>query len=45
MVVLIIVAALLLIIGIIILIGKGDNQIAGYDTASKEERAKKTTPS
>lgn len=40
MVVLIIVAALLLIIGIIILIGKGDNLIAGYNTASKEERAK-----
>lgn len=40
MVVLIIVAALLLIMGIIILIGKGDNLIAGYNTASKEERAK-----
>ena len=26
--------------GIIILIGKGDNLIAGYNTASKEERAK-----
>ena len=40
MIVLIIVAALLLIMGIIILIGKGDNLIAGYNTASKEERAK-----
>ena len=40
MVVLIIVAALLLIMGLIILIGKGDNLIAGYNTASKEERAK-----
>lgn len=40
MVVLIIVAALLLIMGIVILIGKGDNLIAGYNTASKEERAK-----
>lgn len=39
MVVFIIVAALLLIMGIIILIGKGDNLIAGYNTASKEERA------
>lgn len=39
MIVLIIVAALLLIMGIIILIGKGDNLIAGYNTASKEERA------
>ena len=40
MVVPIIVAALLLVMGIIILIGKGDNLIAGYNTASKEERAK-----
>ena len=40
MVVLIIVAALLIVMGIIILIGKGDNLIAGYNTASKEERAK-----
>lgn len=39
MVVLIIVAALLLIMGIIILIGKGDNLIAGYNTASKKEKA------
>ena len=39
MIVLIVVAAILLIIGIIILIGKGDNLIAGYNTASKEERS------
>ena len=39
MIVLIIVAAILLIIGIIILVGKGDNLIAGYNTASKEEKA------
>ena len=38
MIVLIIVAAILVIMGIIILIGKGDNLIAGYNTASKEER-------
>jgi len=37
---LIILAALLAILGIIVLIGKGDNLIAGYNTASKEERAK-----
>ena len=35
----IIVAAILLIMGIIILVGKGDNLIAGYNTASKEEKA------
>lgn len=39
MIVLIIVAAILLIMGIIILIGKGDNLIAGYNTASKKEKA------
>ena len=39
MVVVIIVAALLLVMGIIILIGKGDNLIAGYNTASKEEKS------
>ena len=38
MVVLIIVAALLVIMGIVILAGKGDNLIAGYNTASKKER-------
>ena len=40
MIVLIIVAAILVIMGIIILIGKGDNLIAGYNTASEEEKAK-----
>ena len=39
MIVLIIVAAILVIMGVLILIGKGDNLIAGYNTASKEERA------
>lgn len=39
MIVLIIIAAILLIMGIIILIGKGDNLIAGYNTASEEEKA------
>lgn len=37
--ILIIVAAILVIMGIIILIGKGDNLIAGYNTASEEEKA------
>ena len=37
MIVLIILAAIMLIMGIIILMGKGDNLIAGYNTASKEE--------
>ena len=40
MIVTIIVAVLMAIMGIVILIGKGDNLIAGYNTASKEERAK-----
>ena len=40
MIVLIILATIMLIMGIIILIGKGDNLIAGYNTASKEERSK-----
>jgi hypothetical protein len=39
MIILIIVAAILVIMGVAILIGKGDNLIAGYNTASKEERA------
>ncbi len=39
MIVLYIVAAALLIMGIVILIGKGDNLIAGYNTLSKEEKA------
>lgn len=40
MIVLIILAALLAIMGVVILIGKGDNLIAGYNTASREEKAK-----
>ena len=39
MIVLIVLAVLLIIMGIVILIGKGDNLIAGYNTASKEERS------
>ena len=39
MIVLNILATIMLIMGIIILIGKGDNLIAGYNTASKEERS------
>lgn len=39
MIFLIIIAALLAGMGIIILIGKGDNLIAGYNTASKKEKA------
>ena len=39
MIVVIIVAAMLAIMGIVIFIGKGDNLIAGYNTASKEEKA------
>ena len=39
MIVLYIVAAALLIMGIVILIGKGDNLIAGYNTSSKEEKS------
>ena len=40
MIVHIIIAALLAILGIVILAGKGDNLIAGYNTASKEEKEK-----
>ena len=40
MIVLIIVAAILAIMGVVILIGKGDNLIAGYNTASEQEKAK-----
>ena len=39
MIVLLIVAAPLLIMGIVILVGKGDSLIAGYNTASKEEKS------
>ena len=38
MVVLVIVALVCAVLGILILLGKGDNLIAGYNTASKEER-------
>jgi uncharacterized protein YacL len=38
MIVLVVVGAILAIMGVTILIGKGDNLIAGYNTASKEER-------
>ncbi len=37
-IVLIIVATIMVIMGIVILVGKGDNLIAGYNTASKDER-------
>ena len=40
MIVRIIVAAIMAIMGIVILLGKGDNLIAGYNTASKAEREK-----
>ena len=36
---LVIVSLILLILGFIIFIGKGDNLIAGYNTASKEEKS------
>ena len=38
MIVLIIVALVCAVMGILVLIEKGDNLIAGYNTASKEER-------
>ena len=38
MVVLIIVALVCAVMGILVLFGKADNLIAGYNTASKEER-------
>lgn len=38
MIVLIIVALLCAVLGIVVLIGKGDHLIAGYNTASREER-------
>ena len=36
----IIIAVLLVVMGILMLIGKGDNLIAGYNTASRREREK-----
>ena len=38
MVIVYILAALFLITGILVIMGKGDNLIAGYNTASQEER-------
>ena len=38
MIVLIIIAVLLVVMGVLILIGKGDKLIAGYNMASKEEK-------
>ena len=38
MIVVILLAAVLLIMGIIVLIGKGDNIIAGYNIATEEEK-------
>ena len=39
MIIVYILAALFLIMGILVIMGKGDNLIAGYNTASQEERA------
>lgn len=39
MIVLLIIAAILVIMGVLILAGKGDQLIAGYNTASEEEKA------
>ena len=39
MIVVYIIAAILVIMGILVLIGKGDHLIAGYNTASPEEKA------
>lgn len=39
MIILIITVAILIIMGMIILIGKGDNLIAGYNSASDEEKS------
>ena len=38
MIILILIAAIMATMGIIILIGKGDKLISGYNTASEEER-------
>ena len=40
MIVQIIIASFLAVLGIIVLAGKGDMLIAGYNTASKEEKEK-----
>ena len=39
MIIVYILTALFLIMGILVIIGKGDKLIAGYNTASEEERA------
>ena len=38
MIILLLIAAIMAIMGIVILIGKGDKLISGYNTASEEER-------
>ena len=40
MVIYIIIAVLMVVMGVLILAGKGDNLIAGYNTAPKREREK-----
>ena len=40
MIVQIIIALFLVVFGVIVLVGKGDKLIAGYNTASKEEKEK-----
>ena len=40
MIIIIMVAAVVAVVGIVILTGKGDGLIAGYNTASPEEREK-----
>ena len=40
MIIIILISAVLLIMGIVILIGKGDNLIAGYNLATEEEKKK-----
>ena len=40
MIIQIIIALLLFVSGVVVLTGKGDKLIAGYNTASKEEREK-----
>ncbi len=40
MIIQIIIALLLGVLGVIVLVGKGDKLIAGYNTASKEEKEK-----
>ena len=42
MIVVILVAALLLVMGIVILLGKGDNLIAGYNTTEDIEKSRRS---